>query len=191
MALSFGWRSNDIRESIWKGDPALKNVTPAALEAWEEDGDASHLEMFETKGDPATRITFRNLTPDETRIAQGYFVDASSFEGYMRAILVCFRIAVGFPDTPEVRTQDGVKRGYVVREKGIRMLANEFVSELENKYPGMVGFYGTLVLNASFATELEKKASSPQSTQTPSSAAVSTPAITEASPPAEAATGAP
>jgi hypothetical protein len=186
MALKLGWRANDIRESYWKGDPAFKNIDAKALEDWQEDGDASHLERFATPGDPPTKITWRNLTPDEARVAQGYFIEATTFEGYMRAVLVCFRMAVGFPDTPEVRTEDG-KRSYTVREKGIRMLANEFVTDIETKYPGIVAFYGGLILNASFASEIEKKASSPQSTPTPSSEAASTPVTTDPSPPVEGA----
>src|SRR3990172_9217175 len=34
MGLAFGWKLNDTRESIWRGDPALSNVPEHAIERW-------------------------------------------------------------------------------------------------------------------------------------------------------------
>lgn len=182
MALSFGWRANDVRESHWIDDPAFQNVSEAARQSWLEDGDSSHLAPFAKAGKPEL-ITFRNLTPDETRVVSAYFADqAGTLEGYARATLACFRIAVDFPGAEEtIRGVDGGNHPRIVKERGIRMLANEFVSHMETAYKGMVAFYGGLILRASFATDAEKKASSPPSTPTPSKAEESTPATTEGS----------
>jgi hypothetical protein len=192
MALSFGWRANDVRDSIWKGDPALVNVPAGALDAWQEDGDASHLEPYATAGDP-TIIRFRALTPDEKPIVMGVMAGAdSNIEGANRAWIRCFRMGVSFDGMEEsAKDEYGAKRRMTVKERGIPMLANEVVMDLESKYPGIVVFYGALIFNASFLSDAEKKASSPPSTETPSQAAVSTVAITAPPPAAEAATGAP
>ncbi len=191
MGLKFGWRAHDVRESIWFEDESLIDVDAqgkktnrapaAALDAWREDADASHLLPYATNGEP-TIIRFRNLSPDEFRVVQAYFVDpTNSFEGAVRAWLAAFRIAIDFPgkETQADTSGSGAPpHAIVVKEHGIRMMANELVTALEENYPGIVAFYGRRILNASMATDAEKKASSPQSTQTPSSAAVPTPATT-------------
>jgi hypothetical protein len=183
MALSFGWRANDVRESIWRDDDALTNVPAAALEAWKEDGDASHLRPYALGGQP-TVITFRTLNPDESRIAQAYFYQGdNALESYTRATLICFRIGVDFAGAPDgIGTPDGTIHPRIVKDRGTRMLALEFVAAMEAQHPGIVSFYGGLIYKATWPTEVEKKASSPPSTLTPSSAAVSTTAITEPSP---------
>lgn len=183
MALSFGWKANDVRESIWRDDDALANVPAAAMEAWKEDGDASHLRPYALHGQP-TLISFRTLNPDESRIAQAYFYQGdNALESYTRATLICFRIGVDFVGAPdEIATPDGSRHARIVKERGVRMLAHEFVSAMETAQPGIVSFYGGLIYKATWPTETEKKASSPPYTLTPSSAAVSTTAITEPSP---------
>ncbi len=187
MGLSFGWRANDIRESIWSGDEALGEVSAAAMSAWNDDGDASHLRPFCTKGQPQI-IRYRNLNPDEARAVQAFFLDPTGrLDGIMRAKLMAFRIGVDFEGKEEQGTPEGAKHSVIVRERGIRMLASPFVAELDRAYPGLVDFYGNLVLSSTFLTEKEKKASSPPSTPTPSLAAESTAAITEPSPSAAAA----
>jgi hypothetical protein len=188
MALSFGWRENDARESIWIGDPALGPIPPQAEAGWREDGDASWLEPHLIGGQP-TRINFRNLTPDESRAVQGYFMESlGSIDGYMRAVLMCFRIAVSFEGMPDVmRDSSGVDHPVIVKERGIRMLGNGFVEKLNRDYPGMIDFYGGLILRASLPTDAEKKASSQPSTPTPSSEGASTAGTTEGSPPGPAA----
>lgn len=189
MALSFGWRANDQRESIWKDDPALVGVTAAALDAWREDGDASWLRPFATNGQPSV-ITFRTLTPDESRIAQAYmFGDGSALEAWTRATLACFRMACDFPDAPtEIMTpEDQARHSRVAKDHGVRMLAPEFVADIEARYPGMVSFYGALIYRATHPQDAEKKASSPPPTLKPSSVEASTTAITEPSPAAGAA----
>lgn len=196
MSLSFGWRANDTRESIWREDTALQNVSAAALEDWKADGDASHLRKYATAGKPSL-ITFRGLTPDEARMASARMADPSSpIESWGRGLLMCFRIGVDFPDAPSTirynykdadgNHQEGAAKR-VVLERGIRMLASEFVAQLEHDYKGIVAFYGKLIYEATYPSEVEKKASSPQSMQTPSSAAESTTATTEPSPAAEVA----
>lgn len=183
MAISFGWKANDVRESIWRDDDALTNVPGAALEAWKEDGDASHLRPYALHGQP-TLISFRTLNPDESRIAQAYFYQGdNALESYTRATLICFRIGVDFIGAPDmVGTTDGVLHHRIVKERGVRMLAQEFVSAMETSQPGIVSFYGGLIYRATWPTETEKKASSPPSTQTPSSAAESTTATMAPSP---------
>lgn len=186
MPLEFGWRANEVRESIWKGDSALGEIPTAAAQAWAEDGDASHLEPYVLHGKPA-RITYRNLNADESRVMQAYFVDAvNPIQGYTRALLMCFRIGVNFPGLEEINdpSGSGVKHGVIVNERGIRMLAEPFVQQLEITYPGIVGFYGRLIFDGSRTTEKEKKASSPPSTPTPSSEAASTAATSDPSQPA-------
>ena len=192
MALSFGWRPNDVRESIWIGDPALVNVSAAARAAWKEDGDASHLRPFQANGQ-ATKITFRNLTPDEARMASAYWYEAANnVESWGRATLVCLRLGVDFPgESEELATPDGVRHARTVKERGARMLAPELVSDLEERYPGMVAFYGGLIYRATYPQDDVKKASSPPVTPTPSSEAASTTATMAPSVVAEAASGAP
>jgi hypothetical protein len=197
MALSFGWRANDLRESIWKDDPALVGVPAGALDAWTEDGDASHLLPFATAGQP-TIINFRALTPDEKPIVTAPMTDSDGngerLAGFSRSLILAFRIGVSFEGADESMGPDpetGAKRRIVAKERGIRMLAPEIVADLDAVYPGLVQFYGNLIFQASFLTETEKKASSPPSTPTPSSEVASTAGTTEPSPPAEAVTVAP
>jgi hypothetical protein len=184
MSLRFGWRPTETRESIWREDEALGDIPAAALASWREDGDASWLRPFCTKGQP-TLINFRNLTPDETRVMESYWVDPNNaLEGYARCLLMAFRIGVDFPGKERQRTPEGAEFSVIVKERGIRMLAEEFVSQIAKDYPAMIGFYGKLIYDASVATEKEKKVSSPPSTPTPSSGTASTAATTEASQPA-------
>ena len=187
MSLKFGWRATEVRESIWKGDLCLlgpdgtSRATAAALAAWQEDGDASHLRPF-CEGTP-TIIRVRTLSPDELQAVQALlFNPGIPMEGYSRAILLAFRIGIDFAGKEEHRTPEGAIHGITVNERGIRMLAEPIVAQLAQDYPGMVWFYGKLILDASQATEKEKKASSPPSTPTPSSAAESTAATTGPSP---------
>lgn len=191
MGLSFGFKALDVRESIWQGDDALANVPSAALEAWWEDGDATHLAPYAKNGEPS-KITFRNLTPDEMRIATGIGEGGGSSEAFARHTLMCFRIGVDFPDAPEKFPPDpnGVVHSKIVKERGIRMLSLGFVDFLERRYPGIVMFYGVLISKATLPTDAEKKASSPPSTPRPSSAEASTAATTVPPPSAEGATGA-
>lgn len=194
MSLKFGWKVNEVRESIWKGDDAIPkledgrpDVPAAALASWKLDGDASWLLPYCTKGKP-TIIRYRNLSPDEVAVASAPYISPTDpLEGWVRSVLLCFRIGVDFQGIETSRTADGAIFSVVVKERGINMLAEPFVTQLATDYPGIVTFYGSLILNGSFVTEKEKKASSPPSTATPSSAAASTAVTTEASPPAAAA----
>ncbi len=182
MALSFGWRANEVRESIWRDDPALVGVTEAALQEWYVDFDASHLRPFAKLGQP-TIIELRTLTSDEAQAVLGFFHDAANREeAWSRACLLAFRIGASFPGLEGVPTGDGQRHGVTVKERGIRMLAEPFVSQLSKDYRGIVITYGGHILNASILTDAEKKASSPPSTQTQSSEAASTAATTETSP---------
>jgi hypothetical protein len=182
MGLRFGWRATEVRESIWREDEALGEIPAAAMASWREDGDASWLRPFCTKGQPQI-INFRNLTPDETRVMQSYWVDPNNaLEGYARCLLMAFRIGVDFPGKELQKTAEGTAFSIIVKERGLRMLAEPFVAQIGRDYPAMISFYGKLIYDASVATETEKKASSPLSTPTPSSAAESTAATTETSP---------
>jgi len=200
MALSFGWRANDIRESIWKDDQAIPrlaggsapDVPAGVLASWHEDGDASHLMPFATLGAP-TIITFRSLTPDEKPVILALMQGAvNKDEGVMRALLACFRIGVDFKGAPAaVPDTDGVEHALSGKERGIRMLPLGFVGHMQDSYPGMIEFYGALVFQSSFLAEIEKKASSPPSMPTPSSGADSTADTTAPSADPGAASGAP
>lgn len=184
MSLKFGWVAREVRESIWREDAALGDIPAAAMDAWREDGDASHLRDYCTKGQPQI-ITYRNLTPDEIRVARSPWLDPSNVvEGYARVLLLCFRMGVDFVGTETLNDPDGTgaKFSIIVKDRGIRMLAEPFVTQLERDYPGMVAFYGALIWNGSTLTEPEKKASSPPSTPTPFSAEASTAATTAPSP---------
>jgi hypothetical protein len=200
MALSFGWRANDIRESIWKDDPAIPrlvggnapDVPAGVLASWQEDGDASHLLPFATHGSP-TIITFRSLTPDEKPVILALMQSAvNKDEGFMRAMLACFRIGVDFKGAPAaIPDSDGVDHALSGKERGIRMLPLNFVGYLQDNYPGMIEFYGGLVFQSSFLGDAEKKASSQPSTPTPSSVVASTTGTTAPSVEPGAASGAP
>lgn len=197
MALSLGWRANEVRESIWVGDPSLVNIPDGALEAWRIDGDASHLEPYATNGEPTT-ILWRALTVSEQAYVRnpmyGNNSEGERMAGLERAVILSFRIACSFKGAGESMGQDpetGAKRKIVVNERGFWMLSEAVVADLDKVFPGLIAFYGHLVFAASFLSEVEKKASSPPSIQTPSSAEGSTVATTEPSPPAGAATGAP
>lgn len=186
MALTFGWKAAEVRESHWIDDPDFVNVPDAARQAWMEDGDASHLTPYVKPGGKPDLITFRCLTFDEAtslRSLIGKVVGAGGsdvpqsdkLEAYSRARRLAFRMAVDFPGAPvevlgpvDPRTGERVKYRRTVVEKGYRMLAEGFVDGLERAYPGIVGFYGGIVLNASLAQDDEKKASSQPSTPTPS-----------------------
>lgn len=181
MGLDFGWRFNDVREGIWKGDKALQNVSAGALGSWEEDGDAAHLRPYATLGEP-TVFTFKALDLDRSYFVAG--IGEGTFNGadVIRQWIMCFRIGVDFPGGPEESPPDakGVRHPRIVREKGVRMLSEEFVAGLELKNRGIVEFYGKLIWTATFASEQEKKALSPPSTGTPSSGAGTMKGSTEA-----------
>ena len=178
MGLNMGWRAKDIRESIWKDDDSLAGVTEAALDSWREDGDASHLRPFATNGEPQI-ITFRPLSQDELEVVRALHVEAANTaEAMFRSWLLCFRIAVEFKGARTEFTVEhtGHKAKRIVKERGIKMLADEFVTYVEENQPGIIAFYGQLVFSASFLSPAEKKASSPPSTPTPSEPPTAQPA---------------
>lgn len=165
MALNFGWKTRDVRESIWVNDPALAGITEAARKQWMEDGDASHLRPFATTGAPTT-IRFRNLDPDEHRACLAVMNRGDSDITFQQSILFCFRAGVDFPGLTEIVDANGAKHDVTVSELGFRLLSKEFVASLD---PELVTFYGLKVFTASLPTEQEKKAWSRPSTATPSS----------------------
>lgn len=170
MALRFGWRKNDVRESFWKDDPhffdavdgkQVSRVTEQAEEAWLVDGDAEHLRPFVKPGiDPPTRVEFRTLTLDEVGVVRGLreMLDDNPTEFWHRATYLCFRLAVSFPDMGPTFTAGSITHARVVRDRGLSMLAEPWVRALDEAHPGIVKFYGRLVLASSFLTEPEKKA---------------------------------
>lgn len=181
MALSFGWKLNEKRYGIWKGDPALGTVPPEVLESWERDGQAAHLEPYAING-KAEVIEFRSLRIDETR---GLLKPTTTVG---QAYLDCFRLGVRFPRAQESwRAADGTTARVVTRdESGFPKLSLGFVEALEASYPGIVDFYGELIFAASFPSEPEKKASSPPSTPKLSLVAETTGAAGTAAPSAPA-----
>ena len=169
MGLTFGWCKTEVRESIWIDDPALEGVSEAAREAWEEDGDASHLRPFVKVGKP-TVIEFRSLTSDETRKVMAMLTAADvENEGGARAALLCFRIGCNFPGMRFVTDVEGATHDMIVKEHGCRMIAAEACAAFDKAYPSMAQFYGLKIFAASFATDAEKKASSQPSTARKSS----------------------
>lgn len=194
MGLRFGWRVTEVRESIWCEDEALTRdadgkvaVPAAAMAAWRETGDATALEPYCTNGKPQI-IRYRTLTLDEIEVVRAPFIDPTHVvEGYRRLLIMCFRIGVDFAGKETQGTPDAVMHDIIVKQDGIRMLAEPFVAALERSHPGLIGFYGKLIWDGSRSTDAEKKASSPPSTPTPSSAEGSTAATTEPSPSAGAA----
>jgi hypothetical protein len=189
MALSFGWKANDVRESIWKGDPALGPVPEDVIQAWREDGDASHFRPYVRNGKPTT-ITFRALNSDEMRMVMGLADQtAPPIEAMTRTWLLCFRLAVDFEGAPDqLATPSGEKYPRIERVRGLRMLSEGFTAFMEQSNPGITAFYGSMVYAATYPAETEKKASSQPSTPTPSLAAVSIKA--DGAPQPEAAQGA-
>jgi hypothetical protein len=170
MALEFGYRLGDTRESIWHQDAALEPIPPDVLEAWQADGEASHLRPYAKPGEEPTIITMRTLDQDQAHYVLGLYLGGDGGPGLVRAWLAAFRLGVGFEGIGEKIGGHSV----YVREHGFRMLAEPFVAYLARKYTGIVSFYGKLIYDSAFASESEKKASSPPSTVTQSSVAAST-----------------
>lgn len=173
--LKLGYVAAEVRESLWPGDPAIdsEKVSTAASEAFAEDGDASHLLPYVRAGAKPTRITFRSLSSDEAAMLTGLAVETNLF----RAWEMAGRLAVDFPDLG-----DGVGDGRKLELwKGYRVLSDGFVRSLKREYPGMLSFYGRIVMTAATATEAEKKASSPLPTP-PKSDGATEPAASESAP---------
>jgi hypothetical protein len=184
--LDLGWRKQETRESIWLDDPALVGVSEAAIQEWIEDGEARHLLPFEKNG-KAQIIEFRTLTADEVEAVKGVYREAGDQEEKnARACILAFRIGVTLPGLKATwNIGDGIDRPVTVKERGIRMLAEPFVTHLSLRYDGIVKFYGRKIINGSLLQDAEKKASSPPSTPMPSSAPQTSAGTTEP-PPSEA-----
>jgi hypothetical protein len=178
-----GWKANEIHESIWIEDEALADVPPGARAAWKEDGEARHLEPYVRNGKPA-RIEWRTLNGDELRFVRGFAFDSPSFiVAIERMWRLAFRLAVtieGMPAT--IRGKDDVDHPTSKRESTFVMMSSEYCDHIDRNNPGIVDFYGQMIADASQLTEKQKKASSPPSTPTPSSAEEGTAATTEPSP---------
>ncbi len=177
MGLNIGWRIRDTRESIWKDDDSLVDVSAAAMDSWKEDGDASHLRMFAKNGDPQI-ITWRPLSQDEIEVVRAFHIEATNtYEALARSWNMCFRIAVDFKGVrDEYVDYKGRKWPRIVNQRGMKMLSKEFSDGMEDAHPGIQAFYGNLIFAASFLSPAEKKASSPPSTPTPSGQASAQPA---------------
>lgn len=176
MGLDFGWVADEVRESIWKEDNAIprddkgKPKIPASkLKDWEEDADASHLRPFCLDGKPQI-ITVRSMSSHEARLALGYGAKgAGDLAAIACTYLFCFRVAVDFEGAPDTITDDkGAVHSRIVKEDGVRMLGDGFVKAIERKHPGLVAFYGRMVLESAYPTLAEKKASSLRSIPQPS-----------------------
>jgi len=186
MALRFGWRAADKRDTIWIGDESLQDVPTSAKEDWQKDGDAVHLRNYATAGQP-TIFTFRALNCVEAEYVKGLHDSANPLASFYMIATFCFRLAVRFKDAPETYMVPSTGAGpfkVIERVSGFPMLADGFCNSLRCEYPGMIEFYGAKIWEASQPTEPEKKASSPPLTPPPSSVEGSSTATT-------AATGAP
>lgn len=177
MALQLGFKRREVVKAIWKDDTALVGVTAEALEAWEQDGAAFHLEPFARNGSPRM-FTYRPLRGNERRS----FVKPGMSWSHMK--YMCFQLGVRFPDAPEAEpiNKDFVAPTLVPDDLGLgfKLLNPDFVDFLEEQSPGIVDMYGKLVYSAGVPTDAEKKASSPPSTERPSSAAIAPAASTAA-----------
>jgi len=174
MGLDFGFKVNDKREGAWIGDPAFANVPESARADWEKDGAAVHLLPYAINGKP-TVFEWRALDVYEARHMKRLFADWGP--GSMQLLtLECFALGVRFPDVQEDGpAQSGVPLKKMTRDaQGFARLSREFLGQLDQRYPGLIDAYGVLIFNATVPSEQEKKASSPPSTETPSSAADST-----------------
>ena len=163
VGLNFGWRFREKLTGIWKHDTALANVPPEAIAEWEKDGQAVHLMPYAINGQPST-FTFRALTGFETRAVFGGGMNSAQW--YYEAC----RIGVRFKDAPEeALSPEGHKVPCVSKgADGIFRLSPQFIDgTCDDEF---INMYGALIMGASLPTEAEKKALSPQSGPSPSSA---------------------
>jgi len=184
MALTLRYTKGRTRDCAWIGDPALLDVPETAKADWRKDGAAAHLRPFAKNGD-LTVITIRDLTPSEVRYVKRHVYTGASVESMYYD---CFVLAARFKGAPEAQAMpDGTTEGMLERNgDGFVTLSDAFITGLDHEHPGLVTFFGELIFGNTWPKAVEKKASSPPSTETPSSAAGDTSPSTEGGSPAPA-----
>lgn len=197
MGFGFGWEPNDERESCWPweecfydleadGSTGNHRVPPAALDAWKEDLDASHVRDYARPGTTPGRITFRCLTTSEVAYCQDKFFGSEG--GVLLTWANAFRLAVDFPEElPEQVDSKGAGHRRRVKVASFQVLDEWFLASVRRRYPSLIATYGKHIWNASTATEAEKKASSLLPTRTPSAVSTAFPIQSSSGAPAEGA----
>lgn len=167
--IQFGLRPRETRESVWRGDPAVRRVLDP--DRYERTGEADCLDV-----DPAAsplRVRYRPLTADEHNVAVDLATEAEADGATVRIMparlsAVAFAIGVDLPDLPDkVRVADG-KGGIVEVRKteiraGVRMLSRQFLQALVDTSAfgdEALAFYARLVLAGARAAPEDFSASS-------------------------------
>ena len=177
--LDFGWKVNEERDGAWIDDPALIGVTDAAKADWRKDGAAAHLLPF-VKNGTLTIIKFRALNADEVRFVRRHAADGMA-PPMENVILDCFAMGARLPSMAEAgKTGAGETLETMTRDaSGFHRISIPTLNAIDQRYPGLISFFGTRIFEASFASEPEKKASSPGSTGPQSAAEAGTGPSTE------------
>lgn len=178
MALTLRYRKERERDCAWIGDPALLDVPESAKADWAKEGAAAHLLPHAKNGD-LTIIRVRDLEADEARYVRR-FIGAGQIL-LDNLFYECFALGARFKGQPDQQQMpDGTTVETVERDgNGFLRLSKVFLNAVDRDNPGLVNFIGGLILHGSFPTATEKKASSPPSTEKPSSAAEGTSPSTE------------
>lgn len=171
MALSFGWSPGESRVTYWPGDPCFVDLPDDVVDTWRESLDGEVLMPYAKNGKP-TEITVRVLTHREIMRARALTargIEGDTVEAMFDAYAFLFRVGVDF-DLPATFTDgSGAVHKRHVTDGGIRMLTDEFTLAIDRAYPGIVMALGGHLMRANMLTGAEKKASSPPSTEAPSS----------------------
>ena len=176
--LTLRYRKERERECAWILDPALVDVPESVKADWMKDGSIVHLQPYAKNG-ALTVISVRDLEADEARYVRRYIssgqvlIDNVFFE--------CFALGARFKGQPDEQVMpDGTRVDTIERDaNGFLRLSRPFMNGVDRDNPGLVNFIGNVILNGSFPSAIEKKASSPQSTEKPSSTANGTSPSTE------------
>lgn len=186
MALTLRYRKERERDCAWILDPALLNVPDSVKADWSKDGAAAHLLPHAKNGD-LTIIRVRDLEADEARYVRRY---ASGGQVLLDNLFYeCFALGARFKwQADSQQMPDGTTVETIERDaNGFLRLSKVFLNAVDRDNPGLVNFIGNLILTGSFPSAVEKKASSPPSTEKPSSAAEGTSPSTEGASPEPAA----
>ncbi len=171
--LTIRYRKERERDCAWINDPALLDVSESAKADWAKDGSLVHLQPFAKNG-TLTVISVRDLEADEARYVRRFAMGGQVLLANLA--YECFALGARFKGQPDEQAMpDGTTVETIERDaNGFLRLSRAVMNGIDRDYPGLVNFIGNLILNASFASAIEKKASSPPSTETPSSAAEGT-----------------
>jgi hypothetical protein len=168
MALTFRFTKTRERDCAWINDRALLDVPPAVRADWEKDFAASHLKPYAKNGELSI-IKIRDLTTAEVEYVKRHLVGVVLEHLLYRD---CFILAARFEGAPdEQRMPDGTMVQTLERKGDFIVLSEAFMKGLNEENPGLSRTLGEAIFHLSFPTATEKKASSPPSTEKPSSAA--------------------